>query len=148
MILHLDEFNIYIHEISQLCEQRRLRRACAPTENRQRLNCPQTHRRNACRGCEFKISKALEMMGTSRNSICLPQVCRCMYPDFVTCEDQSAHRTALSAPLFLEQNIKHFVGPDLGPTVSAKLVCHSLFGGGEGLGPVLLIVSAADKGTG
>ena len=58
-----------------------------------------------------------------------------MYPDFVTCEDQSAHRTALSAPLFLEQN-KHFVGPDLG---------HSLFGG---LGPVLLIVSAADKGTG
>ena len=55
-------------------------------------------------------------------------------PDFVTCEDQSAHRTALSAPLFLEQNIKHFVGPDLGPTVSAKLVCHSLFGGG-GAGP-------------
>ena len=38
-----------------------------------------------------------------------------MYPDFVTCEDQSVHRTALSAPLFLEQNIKHFVGPDLGP---------------------------------
>ena len=23
-------------------------------------NCPQTHRRNACRGCEFKISKALD----------------------------------------------------------------------------------------
>ena len=77
-----------------------------------------------------------------------------MYPDLVTCEDQSAHRTALSAPLFLEQNIKHFVGPDLGPKLSAKLVCHSLFwgvgggGGGGGLGPVLLIVSAADKGTG
>ena len=59
----------------------------------------------------------IEMMGTSRNSLCLPHVCRCMYPDFVTCEDQSAHRTVLSAPLFLEQNIKHFVGPDLGPTV-------------------------------
>ena len=76
-----------------------------------------------------------------------------MYPDFVTCEDQSAHRTALSAPLFLEQNIKHFVWPDLGwAQLSAKLVCHSLFvwggGGGGGLGPVLLIVSAADKGTG
>ena len=65
----------------------------------------------------LKISKALEMMGTSRNSLCLPHVCRCMYPGFVTCEDQPAHRTALSAPLFLEQNIKHFVGPDLGPTV-------------------------------
>ena len=35
--------------------------------------------------------------------------------------------------------------------LSVKLVCHSLFGGGGGgggLGPVLLIVSAADKGTG
>ena len=62
-------------------------------------------------GCEFKNSKAL----TSRNSLYLPHVCRCMYPDFVTCEDQPAHRTVLSAPLFLEQNIKHFVGPDLGP---------------------------------
>ena len=46
-----------------------------------------------------------------------------MYPDFVTCEDQSAHRTALSAPLFLEQNIKHFVGT------------ASLGGGGGGAGP-------------
>ena len=69
-----------------------------------------------------------------------------MYPDFVTCEDQSAHRTVLSAPLFLEQNIKRFVGPDLiWAQQSAKLVCHSLFGGGGGggggggLGPVLLI---------
>ena len=69
----------------------------------------------ACRGCEFKISKALEMIGTSRNSLYLPQVCRSMYPDFVTCEDQPAHRTVLSAPLFLEQSIKHFVGQVLGP---------------------------------
>ena len=65
-----------------------------------------------------------------------------MYLDFVTCEDQSAHRTVLSAPLYLEQNIKHFVRPDLGQ-LSVKLVCHR-----GGLGPVLLIVSAADKGTG
>ena len=44
-----------------------------------------------------------------------------------------------------------------GPKLSAKLVCHSLFGGSGGgggcllgptLGPALLIVSAADKGTG
>ena len=106
------------------------------------------HNESACRGCEFKISKALEMIRTSRNSLYLPHVCRNMYPDFVTCEDQPAHRTVLSAPLFLEQNMKHFVGPKL----SAKLVCHSLFGEGgllgPTLGPALLIVSAADKGTG
>ena len=46
---------------------------------RQRLNYPHRHRRNvdedACRGCEFKISKALEMIGTSRNSLYLPHVC-------------------------------------------------------------------------
>ena len=83
------------------------------------------HNEGACRGCEFKISKALEMIGTSRNSLYLPHVCRSIYPDFVTCEDQPAHRTVLSAPLFLEQNIKHFV-----PKLSTKLVCHSLFGGG------------------
>ena len=41
-----------------------------------------------------------------------------MYPDFVTCEDQSAHRTALSAPLFLEQNMSQPHG-----------------GGGGGAGP-------------
>ena len=40
---------------------------------------------------------------------------RSMYPDFVTCEDQPAHRTVLSAPLFLEKNMKHFVGQVLGP---------------------------------
>ena len=54
-----------------------------------------------------------------------------MYPDFVTCEDQPAHRTVLSA-----------------------LVCHSLFGGGGGGGVVgagfgtANSISAADKGTG
>ena len=88
-------------------------------------------------------------MGTSRNSLCLPHVCRCMYPDFVTCEDQSAHRTALSAPLFLEQNTLNILSGQIWAQLSAKLVCHSLLGGGGGgLGPVLLIVSAADKGTG
>ena len=56
-----------------------------------------------------------------------------MYPDFVTCEDQSAHRTALSAPLFLEQNINILSG-QIWTQLSPKLVCHSLFGGG-GAGP-------------
>ena len=73
------------------------------------------HNEGACRGCEFKISKALEMIGTSRNSLYLPYVCRSIYPDFVTWEDQPAHRTVLSAPLFLEQNMKHFVRQVLGP---------------------------------
>ena len=72
-----------------------------------------------------------------------------MYPDFVTCEDQSAHRTALSAPLFLEQTLNILSG-QIWAQLSAKLVSHSLFGGGGGggggLGPVLLI--ATDKGTG
>ena len=31
------------------------------------------HNEGACRGCEFKVSKALEMIGTSRNSLYLPQ---------------------------------------------------------------------------
>ena len=96
-------------------------------------NLAHIHNEGACRGCEFKVSKALEMIRTSRNSLLLPQVC--MYPDFVTCEDQPARRTVLSAPLFLEQNIKHFVGQVLGPKLSAKLVCHSLFGGRGGVPP-------------
>ena len=57
-------------------------------------------------GCEFKNSKAL------------PLGIRFIYHtsvDFVTCEDQPEHRSVSTAPLFLEQNIKHFVGPDLGP---------------------------------
>ena len=73
------------------------------------------HNEGACRGCEFKISKAIEMTGTSRNSLYLPQVCRSKYPDFATCEDQPVHRTVLSATLFLEQNVKHFVGQVLCP---------------------------------
>ena len=61
-----------------------------------------------------------------------------------------AHRIVLSAPLFLEQNIKHFVGPDLGPNCLLKIGLTQPLGGvgGGGLGPALLIVSAADKGTG
>ena len=114
------------------------------------------HNESACRTCEFKISKALEMIGTSRNSLYLPHVCRSKYPDFVTCEDQPAHRTVLSAPLFLEKKHETFCWASSGPKLSAKLVCHSLFGEGGGgggllgptLGPALLIVSAADKGTG
>ena len=59
-----------------------------------------------------------------------------MYSDFVTCKDQPAHRTVLSATLFLEQNIKRltFCRARYGPKLSAKLVCHSLFGGGWGAG--------------
>ena len=72
------------------------------------------HNEGACLGCEFKISKAIEMIRTSRNSLYLPHVCRSVYPDFVTCKDQPAHRKVLSAPLFLEQNVKHFVGQVLG----------------------------------
>ena len=67
------------------------------------------HNEGVCRGCEFKISKAIEMIVTSRNSLYLPQ------SDFVPCEDQPVHHTVLSAPLFLEQNVKHFVGQVLGP---------------------------------
>ena len=67
-----------------------------------------------------------------------------MYPDFVTCEDQPAHRTVLSAPLFLELNIKHFVGPDLGPNCLLKISFVTASwgggGGGGGVGPALLIV--------
>ena len=73
------------------------------------------HNEGACRGCEFNISKALEMIETSRNLLYLSHVCRSIYPEFVTCADQPAHRTVLSAPLFLEQNMKHFVGQVLGP---------------------------------
>ena len=73
------------------------------------------HNEGACRGCEFKISKAIEMIEKSRNSLYLPHICRSMYPNFVTCEDQPVHRTA-SAPSFLEQNVKHFVGQVLGPS--------------------------------
>ena len=63
------------------------------------------HNEGACRGCEFKISKAIEMIWTSPNSLYLPHVCRSKYPDFVTREDQPVHSTVLSAPLFLEQNV-------------------------------------------
>ena len=95
------------------------------------------HNESACRGCEFKISKALEMIRTSRILLYLPHVCRNMYSEFVTYEDQP----------------ETFCRASSGPKLSAKLVCHSLLGGGGGLlgptlGPALLIVSAADKGTG
>ena len=33
----------------------------------------------ACRGCEFKISKALEMIGTSQNSLYLPHICMLLH---------------------------------------------------------------------
>ena len=68
-----------------------------------------------------------------------------MCPNFVTCEDQPAHRTVSSAPLFLELNIKHFVGPDPGPNCLLKISFVTASwggggGGGGGLVPALLIV--------
>ena len=57
----------------------------------------------------------------------------------------TAH-AVLSAPLFLEQNIKHFVWPDLGPNCPLKLVCHSLWGGAGS--STANSISAADKRTG
>ena len=79
----------------------------------------------------LKTVKRFEMIATSRNSLYLPHACRCMYPDFVTCEDQPAHRTVLSAPLFLEQSFNILSG-QIWAKLSAKLVCHSLFGRGGG----------------
>ena len=64
-------------------------------------------------GCEFKNSKALDMITTSQNSLYLPHVCRCIYPDFVTCEDQPALCTVTST--FVSRVHIHFVEPDLGP---------------------------------
>ena len=56
---------------------------------------------------------------TTRLQIYVPRLC---YMRRSAC----AHRTVLSAPLFLEQNIKHFVGPDLGP----NCLPQPLWGGG------------------
>ena len=108
-------FTYLISWISQLCEQRRLRRACAPTENASALSAHKHTEEMHALALNLKSVKPLRWWG--HLGIRFVYHTRCMYPDFVTCEDQSAHRTALSAPLFLEQNIKHFVGPDLGPTV-------------------------------
>ena len=101
------------------------------------------HNEGACRGCEFKIDDV------SRNSLYLPHVCRSVYPDFVTCEPHSLISTFVSGT-------KHetFCRASSGPKLSARLVCHSLLGGGDGcllgptLGPAPLIVSAAVKWTG
>ena len=57
-----------------------------------------------------------------------------MYPDFVTCEDQPVHRSVLSAHLFLEQNVKHFVGQVLGPNCQLNYVVTGSLGGGGGGG--------------
>ena len=84
------------------------------------------HNEGACRDCEFKI----EMIGTSRNSLYLPEVCT---PTLL--HAMPAHRTVLSAPLYLEQNIKHVVGQVLGPNcLLNKFVTASLGGGGGGGG--------------
>ena len=50
-----------------------------PAHPRQIASALTAHKHNegACRGCEFKISKAIEMTGTS---LYLPQVCRSSTP--------------------------------------------------------------------
>ena len=73
------------------------------------------HNEGACRGCEFKISKAIEMIGTSGIRFIYHTSVEVCTPTFFTCEYQPVHRSVLSAPLFLEQNVKHFVGQVLGP---------------------------------
>ena len=56
-----------------------------------------------------------------------------MYPDFVTWEDQPAYRTrSLISTLFLEQSIKHFVGPILGTNCPLKISLSQPLGGGGG----------------
>ena len=41
----------------RICEQRRLRRAWASLEHRQRLNCPHTHRGNVDEGACLNFGK-------------------------------------------------------------------------------------------
>ena len=61
------------------------------------------HNEGAC-GCEFKISKAIEMIGTSHMSVevCTPTL---LHAKTSLCTTQT----------YLEQNVKHFVGQVLGP---------------------------------
>ena len=88
------------------------------------------HNEGACRGCEFIISKALEMIGTSRNSLYLPHVCRLCYMRRSACAPHSLISTFVS-------RTKHetFCRASSGPKLSAKLVCHNLFVGGGGGAP-------------
>ena len=87
-----------------------------------------------------KAQTSLRIRGKSpapdiQKSLYLPHVCRCMYPDFVTWEDQPAYRTrSLISTLFLEQNIKHFVGPDLGRNCPLNISLSQPLGGGGGGG--------------
>ena len=89
------------------------------------------HNEGACRGCEFKLSKALEMIGTSRNSLIyhtsVPRLC---YMRRSACAPHSLISTFVS-----KTKRQTFCRASSGPNLSAKLVCHSLFfffGGGGG----------------
>ena len=132
-----------------------MRAAKAQTSLRIRALTAHINNESACSGCEFKISKALEIIGTSRNSLYLPHVCRSMYP-FVVCYMRRSACALHSLISTFDSRTKHetFCRASSGPKLSAKLVCHSLFGEGvvgllgPTLGPALLKVSAADKGTG
>ena len=94
------------------------------------------HNEGACSGCEFKISKALEMIGTSRNSLYLPHVCRSMVIPRLCYMRRSACAPHSLISTFVSRT-KHetFCQASSGPKLSAKLVCHCLFEGGGGVPP-------------
>ena len=60
------------------------------------------------------------MIATYQKLLSLPHVCRCMYPDFVVW-DQRTRRSACAPHSLINKNIKHFVGPDLGPNCQLLL---------------------------
>ena len=69
--LHLGEFNIYIfHEIMVPIAYANSEGSDEPAHPRKIASAlTRNIDKGACRGCEFKISKALEIIGTSRNSL-------------------------------------------------------------------------------
>ena len=86
------------------------------------------HNEGACRGCEFKISKALEMIGTSRNSLYLPHACRSILLCYMRRSACAPH--SLISTFVSRTKPETFCRASSGPKLSAKLVCDSLFGGG------------------
>ena len=94
-------------------------------------------------GCEFKNSKALKMIATSQNSLYLPHVCRLCYMRRSACAPYSLISTFVS-------RTKHqtFCQARAGPKLSAKLVCHSLFGRGGGCLPGTANCFSRRQGTG
>ena len=86
------------------------------------LHIPTLHSTQFDYGWIFLLWKLedLEMIATYQNLLSLPHVCRCMYPDFVVW-DQRSRRSACAPHSLINKNIKHFVGPDLGPNCQLLL---------------------------